>query len=271
MAIHDFSLVDTCHATDIVPATHLACRDGHVLHSGILTNNAKESTNATACNGLLRLEHADDVTATVEGSLECGAVGGTDRTPRQLYKVVGIEVIGQTEIGLGTAVVHIVSYPVKVAVGPDDIDAVLATSKLFHTRLFIRMETVRAATDAIGVIVVTHAGFLEVCLMEALFTGIFHDGLLTVLAHNKAVITEVMMEFLDESAVITINDVIIFVNGKFLFAKILVISLRHIVTNQTHLGMTGIVGHIGCPTMVVIDNLSAIRTFLVVRLAAQRV
>ena len=235
MAIHDFSLVDTCHATDIVPATHLACRDGHVLHSSILTNNAKESTNATACNGLLRLEHADDVTATVEGALECCAVGGTDRTPRQLNKVVGCEVVGQTEIGLGTSVVHIVSYPVEVAVGLDDIDAVFAKRvKRLHTRLLVWVETVRATADAMSVVVVPHAGFLEICLMEALLTGIFHDGLLTVLTHDKTVIAEVMMEFLDESAVITIDDVIIIVNGKLLLAKILVvypfISIFYLIT-----------------------------------------
>ena len=133
------------------------------------------------------------MTATVEGSLECGAVSGSNRMPRQLHITVGYEVVGQAEISLGTAVVHIVSYPVEVAVGLNHIDAVLAKRvKRFHTRLLVWMETVLAAADAILVIVVPHALLLEICLMEALLTGIFHHGVLAVLTHDKTVFTEVM-------------------------------------------------------------------------------
>ena len=64
------STVDTRDGADIVPAAHVACSHAHVLHDAILADSTEESAIAAACHGFFCLEHRDDVTATVEGSLE---------------------------------------------------------------------------------------------------------------------------------------------------------------------------------------------------------
>ena len=84
-------------------------------------------------------------------------------------------------------------------------------------------------------------------------------------------VTEVMAQFLEESAVLTIYHVVVLVNGQLLLAKILVVGLHDVVAYQTLLVVVLAIGHIGSPFMVFRDNLSAIQAFLEMRLVTLRV
>ncbi len=270
MATFNRTLVDTRHSTDVVPATHVARDECHVLHSSVLANGPEESAIAAACYGFFRLECGDDVTATVEGALECRAVGGTNRQPGLSHEVVGNEVVGQTDVGLGATVVHIVGYPIEVAEIADDIYAVAGASEGLHSRLLIGMETALAAADAILVVVMTFAGLLEVCPMVALLAGVFHDDGFAVTVLFRTHITVLMAEFLKESA-ITVNHVIKIVHGNLLLAEINMIGLDDKIANETTLVVTAPVGRIACPFVGFRNNLSAVKTFLVVFFCAQLV
>ena len=220
MAVLDGTFVNTCHSSDIVPAAHVAGGDGHVFHGSILADGTEESTVATAGHGFFRLKHADDVAATIKSPLVCRAVGRPDGSPRQRHILIGDEVVGQPDIGLGPPVVHIVGYPIEVTEGLDDKHAVLAVSRLLHLRLLIGMETARAAADAIGVVVMSQARFLEHGLVKTLAARIFHQSVLAVLAFFGALVRVVVWNFLEESTAVAVKHVRKFVNGNLLLAEI---------------------------------------------------
>ena len=130
------------------------------------------------------------------------------------------------------------------------------------------MLTVLAPADAVVVVVVPHALFLEVGLMVALLAGVLHHGALAVGTFNKAVVVVVVRTLLEETAVVAIYHVVVFIHGNLLLTEVLVVGLLDIVANQTTLGVVLPVGNKGGPLMVVVDYLSAIQTLLVVGLGA---
>ena len=234
VAVFYRTIVNTRHGTDIVPTTHNEAGQRHVPDDGALGDSPEESTIATARYGLFRLEHANDMAAAIEGALECRAVGGSDGTPGARHKVGGNEVVVNVDVGLGTAVVDTVGYPVEVAEVAHHIGAV-AAGQGFRGRLLIGMETALGATDAIGVVVVARAGLFENGVMIALAAGVFHQGALAVAMLFRAVVAEVVGEPAHELAFIAINDMLVFVDGNLLVAKTLVVGGLDIATKQTAL------------------------------------
>ena len=199
--------------------------------------------------------------ATVEGSFECRAVSSADRLPGHLDEVFGNQVVGKTEMGLGTAVVDIVSYPVEVAEGLDDIGAV-ATGML-HSGTLVGVQTLLTGAEAVFVELMAHARLIKVHHMVALAAGIFHEGVFAVSSHHGATLQR-MGEFLDELAVAAVNHVIVIVDWQLLLAKALVLRINDIVTHQTPLVVVSPVSRIGSKFMLLPNLLSAILTFLVV-------
>lgn len=197
-ATADCAFIDTSHSTDIVPAAEIACGKSHILHRGTLGYGSKEPTVVSACLRLSRLEHGDDMAATIEGSLEGYAVICTDRYPRQLHIAISNEVVVKTDIGPWMTVVHKVCYPIEVAEILDDKDAVVAIKRL-HFRLLTWMQTVLTGADAIRIEIVTDTRFVKECLVIALATGISHDGALTFSRLYRTVIGVIVREFLEVS------------------------------------------------------------------------
>jgi hypothetical protein len=170
-------------------------------------------------------------------------------------------------MGLGTTVVDIVGYPVEVAEALDHKDTVATACGILHVGAFVWMQTALAGADVVGIVVMSDAVLLEVYVMIALATGIFHQGVFTV-CPLFAALTQRMGELLKKSAVATIDHVVVFVNGQLLFAKLFVVSLNDIVTHQAPLVVTFPVRGIGSPVMLFCDYLSAIQTSLVVQCIA---
>ena len=199
---------------------------------------------------------------TVEGSLERYTVGSSDRMPPWCNQRVGYEVVGQADIRLGTSVVHIVGYPVEMAVVLHHKGAV--ASGALHRRLLVGMETVRTTADAVGIELMTQAFFLENGMVIALAAGVLHQCLVAVLILYITVQAEVVLEPLHELAAVTIDDMILLVNGNLLPAKSCVVGIIDIAAHQAPLGMAIPVGDIGSKMMLLRDFPSTIDTYLVV-------
>ena len=104
---------------------------------------------------------------------------------------------------------------------------------------------------------------LEECLMEALFAGVFYDGVFAVFFLGGVVVAVVMTQLLDESA-FAVNHVVVVVNGKLLLAKVHMVLLYDIVADQTAFVVLFPIGCVGRPFMRLIDDLLAIRALLIV-------